>query len=320
MHWSILEIKIMQEELFFELSRVADETKRWEIKEDLKSLKTMLSQLKRKKDRFFPVAPITDRQRIEKNISFVKSYTPSLINSLYFLENFDCLPRYPFKSTKVNFLTQKKLLLTFFESINLDEFYSKMLENNRIEVARKKYFITDAIGLTIPILSSELPFIFTAFDKKLKTSTIIAHEIGHAYQSINCTNLDQEQICLNSVTTEVFAKFLEYLMIDFLKKTEFCDQAYLLEKNKLDSFIASYEQFNCGNYYSSGKRLIANSLMFHFINAYRHNPTFKLIKEYNNVFLKGEDIKYISAIPISEISTSVFETYESFLTNCPRKK
>ena len=144
MHWSILEIKIMQEELFFELSRVADETKRWEIKEDLKSLKTMLSQLKRKKDRFFPVSSITDHQRIVKNISFVKSYTPSLINSLYFLENFDCLPRYPFKSTKVNFLTQKKLLLTFFESINLDEFYSKMLENNRIEVARKKYFITDA--------------------------------------------------------------------------------------------------------------------------------------------------------------------------------
>ena len=71
MHWSILEIKIMQEELFFELSRVADETKRWEIKEDLKSLKTMLSQLKRKKDRFFPVALITDRQRIEKNISFL---------------------------------------------------------------------------------------------------------------------------------------------------------------------------------------------------------------------------------------------------------
>ena len=66
--------------------------------------------------------------------------------------------------------------------------------------------------------------------------------------------------------------------------------------------------------------MIANSLMFHFINAYRHNPTFKLIKEYNNVFLKGEDIKYISAIPISEIGTSVFETYESFLTNCPRKK
>lgn len=112
MHWSILEIKIMQEELFFELSRVADETKRWEIKEDLKSLKTMLSQLKRKKDRFFPVAPITDRQRIEKNISFVKSYTPSLINSLYFLENFDCLPRYPFKSTKVNFL--KVLILMNF--------------------------------------------------------------------------------------------------------------------------------------------------------------------------------------------------------------
>ena len=43
MHWSILEIKIMQEELFFELSRVADETKRWEIKEDLKSFRPLVS-------------------------------------------------------------------------------------------------------------------------------------------------------------------------------------------------------------------------------------------------------------------------------------
>ena len=53
---------------------------------------------------------------------------------------------------------------------------------------------------------------------------------------------------------------------------------YLLEKSKLNSFIATYEQFNYGNSYSSGKRLIANSLMFYFINAYRHNPTFYLIK------------------------------------------
>lgn len=320
MHWSILEIKIMQEQLFWELSRVTDEAKKWEIKEDLKSLKTMISQLKRKKDRFLPVAPIVNRQRNEENAKFVKSYTPLLLNSLYFLENFDFLSKYHFKSTNVNLLTQKKLLKSFFESINLYDFYSKMLENKRIEVARKKYFITDAIGLTIPILSSELPFIFTVFDKKVKTSTIIAHEIGHAYQSINCTNLDQEQICLDSVTTEVFAKFLEYLMIDFLKKTEFYDQAYLLERNKLDSFIASYEQFNYGNYYSSGKRLIANSLVFYFINAYRHNPTFNLIKEYNHAFLKGEDTKYINCIPISAITSSVLETYESFLANCPRKK
>lgn len=320
MHWSILEIKIMQERLFWELAKATDETKRWEIKEDLESLKTMLSQLKRKKDRFFPVAPIANYQRIEENKKFVKLYTPLLINSLYFIEKFDYLSKYPLKNTKVNFLTQKKLLQAFFESINLDDFYSKMLENNRIEVARKKYFITDAIGLTIPILSSELPFIFTVLDKTIKTSTIIAHELGHAYQSINCTNLEQEQICLDSVTTEVFAKFLEYLMIDFLKKTDFHDQAYLLEKSKLNSFIATYEQFNYGNYYSSGKRLIANSLMFYFINAYRHNPTFDLIKEYNHAFLKGEDIKYIKCIPTSILASSISDTYKSFLANCPRKK
>lgn len=341
MHFNIIELEKRLKKLELLRSSVNDATKKIELSRDIRSLKVMINYASRPKYKIVDEKLFDESMTIKNNetIQFFNKYASSIFGSLYCF-SLGYRPRWRIiRDTKINDREYEKLLESFLATYDkrLLELYKWLKSEERIELNSKDYIVNNyASGLCIHLTSTDESYILSKWNNRLSTSSILPHELGHAFL-LNGTNSTKSFINKNeSIFFEAYSIFLEFIFFDFLRNTKYAKSAIREEYCKLDSFIALVDyQYDTildlgdltlngedlytkdgklANVYST-RLILSNILAMYFTDLYRNDKKnfMKEISRFFEMFGNVSDEEFLSHYnleTLTEGSKNVINTYE----------
>lgn len=296
MHINVEEVKKRLNKLESLLKNAKGEEEKLNYSRDISTLKIILGYLSDEKyTDFFDVSMYGKYTDLKYNeaISFFNRYSKDIYKSLYCYAVGIKLPWRLIRDVKISSSDYFKLLEDFFKSYDkrLLELYKVMEKEERIELLSKKYVINkSALGLNVHLASFNDSYIFSRFNNRISTSSVLPHELGHAFL-LDGTSTTESLINKSaSFFSEAYSIFLELVFFDYLRNTKYSKCAIREEYSKLDAFLmlADYQYGSIlglqnmsvkdGNLYSSdgkmvntysSKLMLSDILAMHLLNLHR---------------------------------------------------
>lgn len=348
MHINVEEVKKRLSKLEKLLMNAKGEDERLNYSRDISTLKIILSYLSDEKyTDFFDVGMYGKYTDIKNNeaINFFNRYSKDIYKSLYCYAVGIKLPWRVIRDTKISSSDYFKLLEDFFKKYDerLLDLYKVMEREERIELLSKKYVINrSALGLNIHLTSFNDSYIFSRFNNRISTSSILPHELGHAYLLDETSTTEGLINKSASLFSEAYSIFLELVFFDYLKGTKYSKCAIREEYGKLDSFLllADYQYGSIlglqnmsvkdGNLYSSdgkvvntytSKLMLSDILAMHLLNLYRSDRKMfeRELDAFFYMFGSASDEEIMAHYNLNDMIDSTRTIMNSYVRNFKKK-
>lgn len=280
------------------MSSTTNEVKKLELCRDIRLLKLMLNYTEGTNYEINNINLLFPRLISESNRGLMHFFSNNAVDIYKSLYGYSSGVKLPWKITLDRRITDEeydRLLIEFFKRYDprLLDIYESLKSGKRIETNPKKYNLSSgSLGLNVHLITSDESFIFSRFNNKIGTSSIIPHELGHSFLYQGSCDIHTFMIRNGSLFSEAYSIFLEMIFFDYLKDTRYSKSAFKAEYSKLDSFLAITEYLHSiillfenmtlrdGKLYLFGsmvadtyaaKLVLSNVLAMYLVDLYRNN-------------------------------------------------
>ena len=323
------------------MSSTTNEVKKLELSRDIRLLKLMLNYTEGTNYEINNINLLFPRLMNESNRILVNFFSKNSVEIYKSLYGYSSGVKLPWRITLDRCITDieyDKLLMDFFKKYDsrLLDIYESLKSSKRIETNPKKYNLSSgSLGLNVHLITSDESFVFSRFNNKISTSSIVPHEIGHSFLYQGSNNIYDFMIRNGSLFSEAYSIFLEMIFFDYLKDTRYSKSAFKAEYSKLDSFLAITEYLHSiillfenmtlrdGKLYLfssmvadtyAAKLVLSNLLAMYFVDLYRNDKK-QFDREINKFFeMYGcsndeEKLKYFGLDTMVGGTNNVFNSY-----------
>lgn len=228
------------------------------------------------------------------------------------------------KSEKVDKITSE--FFKYYDE-NLFNQYLDLKDGSRICLMSKKYPDSQAKGKTFHLCTTGNCYVGVRFDKRIFSSSILVHELGHVHQLEGISDLYLRNRRTTSIWSEAFPIFLENFYATYLKNNGKKEMGERLEYENIDHFLAlvdcMYTRYFSGDLEQFKHefkdrypviRLCSYFLAFHFANELLENPSYSknLVDNFNFVIGRIDDNKILKAYGKEEVFDSPREVINRY--------
>lgn len=311
MHWDIDDLNKKIVMLYNMLCCAEDKNTINKLKYDIYILKNLISyKMKNKKinnsfcDDFYSPCIRNNKIKVVKHLIESRDLEKK-IRSLYCILHFKPHLNIIFSRIKINeFLDIVNDFFNFYDDAHF-RLFNNMASNNQIEINKSK-FVKYAGGVNIHLASFGISYV-QAIYKSIGDMRILPHEIAHAYQFDGIQSLEENFNKVNSIFSEAYAKFINYVFAYYMKNS-CCDKyrkiGILLESTLLEDFslliesrLGVFELIKSNDenlYFDEYEFLIqfySNLLAVYLFNEYRadRDNCMDLVEEFNEYYGKVDD-------------------------------
>ena len=298
MSWNVESLKHRLDELAARSTNLKNDQERLALNTDIYFLKTMLNF--KCNSETFPINQgedcfkIIDTSSYEGMIKFLQTEGPELAFKLCCfagcrINNINLFPR------RINNQDAHLLLLDFFQQFDtsLLDLYLQCIKENRIEYGTEPFGSPSCQGRCFPMLCDSSSYIYTINKNRVYDLSVVCHELAHAKQFQNVSDIFVYQKQLSSVLSEAYPLFVQLCFYDYIKDTKYktesdkniadmLDTFFLYIEYKLNSLYhikeASYGPSGNLSYQGFARNaemielILSNLFAFYWFSIYLNNP------------------------------------------------
>lgn len=337
MHWDINDLNNKLSQINERIKNEKDEKKLLSLNFDVEILTNMINYISSsdviKPDLKYRLNLIS-RSDINLTAGFLIKNRNNIYSFINNLSSISKLPAFLLLNKKIIEDEYFDLVDKFFKVFDNDHstFYRNMISANRIEINIKEYG-NKARGVAFHLNEYKTSYVASRHDGTFRTASTLPHEVGHACQFIDVSNIETDTKLVISLFREAYSKFIEYAFNDFLKDTEYRKYAFNNEWKMIDEFMVDIEQNNKSycvlDNPITGSEDIMNTYRYfysslyalYFINMYREDKLkcMKEVDKFNNLTGKVSDEEIISLYSNESLLNSIREVRRNYIRTYRRR-